>query len=294
MILISILIDGVLLGLIYALFAVGLTVALGVMRVFNVAYGAISAFAVMEAGIRVPGAPYLAVVLAAMLAGAGISVAVELVAVTPVQGRFEGADHRAATTLLTTLGAWLILSGVNTILPSRGAARSSALTGVITLGDLRIQTGYLASAAIVIAAVLVVHLVIVRTQLGRSLRAIAANVQMAQLVGINVRLYSALSAAIAGAFAGLAGILFATIFAGFDAGGQFLLRGFEIVVVAGLGSVLGTLPGAVALGVTENLLSYFGASSWSTTGGAIMLALVLLVRPRGLFGRRDPHQTWEV
>jgi branched-chain amino acid transport system permease protein len=132
-------------------------------------------------------------------------------------------------------------------------------------------------------------LIVQRTQVGRSLRAIATNVAMAELIGINVRTYSTASAVITGALGGLAGALLATIFVSFDTsfGDQFFVRGFEVVVVAGLGSILGTLVGGVGLGLTETLIAYYGGGAWTTAGGVVLIALILILRPNGLFGRQE-------
>jgi branched-chain amino acid transport system permease protein len=292
-VLISVVINGVLLGLIYALFAVGLTISLGVMRVFNVAYGALITFAVIEGAGQLVGAPYLVVVLIAVVAGAAMAAAIELVAVWPIQRRSVNTDLRAEMTLLTTLAAWLILVGINS--QQTGTAsykafpRNPLLSSGIILGDLHIQTGYVLGAAAVILVVVLTWLIVQRTQVGRSLRAIATNVAMAELIGINVRTYSTASAVITGALGGLAGALLATIFVSFDTsfGDQFFVRGFEVVVVAGLGSILGTLVGGVGLGLTETLIAYYGGGAWTTAGGVVLIALILILRPNGLFGRQE-------
>ena len=88
-------------------------------------------------------------------------------------------------------------------------------------------------------------------------------------------------------FAGIAGVLLASIFLGYSSsfGDTFLLRGFILVVVGGFGSTFGMLGAGVILGAFEALLGYYGGSAWSSAGGAALLALILVFRPNGLFGK---------
>jgi branched-chain amino acid transport system permease protein len=291
-ILVGVLLNGILLGGIYALFAVGLTLSFGAMRVFNVAYGALMTFAVVEAALRLTDAPYLVVVLGGILFGGAMGALIELVAVIPLRGRRLSRDQFGETTFLTTLGVLLILDSIN-FRETKGTYQTSPTTHLlqegITLGPIHILSGYIVGAAVAVVLISFIAFVVARTQAGRSLRAIAADSGMAALVGIDVRSYSIGSAVVSGMTAGLAGVLLASVFFAFDAsfGDTLLLRGFAIVVVAGIGSIAGTLAGGVILGLTENLLGYYGGISWVTAGGPLIIALILVLRPNGLFGRRE-------
>jgi branched-chain amino acid transport system permease protein len=291
-ILIGVLLNGILLGGIYALFAVGLTLSFGAMRVFNVAYGALMTFAVVEAAVRLTHAPYLVVVLGGILFGGAMGALIELVAVMPLRGRRLSRDQFGETTFLTTLGVLLIVDSIN-FRETKGTYHASPTThllqGGVTVGPIHILTGYIIGAAVAAVLIGAIAFVLARTQAGRSLRAIAADSGMAALVGVDVRSYSIASAVVSGMTAGLAGVLLASVFFAFDAtfGDTLLLRGFAIVVVAGIGSIAGTLAGGVILGLTENLLGYYGGISWVTAGGPLIIALILVVRPNGLFGRKE-------
>jgi branched-chain amino acid transport system permease protein len=262
------------------------------MRVFNVAYGALVTFVVIQIVVYFPADPFYVVVIVGIAAGAAMGAAIELVAVTPLQRRTVSAEQRPEATLLTTLAVYLILSGTNAIQTNGGQFEDfplNPLSRSFELFGLHLQYAYVVGAGLAIVLVALTWIVVERTQAGRSLRAIAENVQVAQIVGINVRKYSIGSAAVAGALAGLAGIVLATILVAVDIsfGDQFLLRGFEIVVVAGIGSILGTLIGGILLGLSETLIAYFGGGSWTTLGGALVIAIIIIIRPHGLFGRRE-------
>ena len=291
-ILVGVLVNGILLGGIYALFAVGLTISLGAMRVFNVAYGSLMTFAIAEAANHFTHAPYLLVLLGGVLFGGLMGGLIEVVAVIPLRGRRLSRDQFGETTFLTTLGVLLILDSIN-FRATNGTYHSSPTTHLlqrgITLGRIHVLSGYVVGAAVAAVLVTAVAIVVAKTQAGRSLRAIASDSGMAALVGIDVRSYALGSAVVSGMTAGLAGVLLASVFYAFDSsfGDTFLLRGFAIVVLAGVGSIGGTLAGGVILGITETLLGYYGGISWVSAGGPLIIAVILIVRPAGLFGRRE-------
>ena len=257
-ILVGVLVNGVLLGGIYALFAVGLTLSFGAMRVFNVAYGSLMTFAIAEAANHFTHAPYLLVLLGGVLFGGLMGGLIEIVAVMPLRGRRLSRDQFGETTFLTTLGVLLILDSIN-FRATKGTYHSSPTTHLlqqgITVGRIHILSGYVVGA----------------------------------VVGVDVRSYAVGSAVVSGMTAGLAGVLLASVFFAFDSsfGDTFLLRGFAIVVLAGIGSIGGTLAGGVILGLTENLLGYYGGISWVSAGGPLIIAIILVIRPNGLFGRRE-------
>jgi branched-chain amino acid transport system permease protein len=264
------------------------------MRVFNVAYGSMVTFVVIEVGahaahLALPVALLLGTAIGGLLAGA-----IQLVAVLPLEYRGLDLTARGEATFLTTLAAWLILFGLNVdkIGSSAGGAGHfptySLLSGDLSIGSVHVQKGYIVAAVAAIVLVAAVWFVIMRTQVGRSLRAIASDFRMAEMLGINVKAYSLGGAVIVGMVAGLAAVLLAGIYLGYDSGfgDTFLLRGFAIVVVAGIGSVGGTLVGGLILGLSESLISYYIGGDWVTTGSVLVIAAILIARPSGLFGRK--------
>jgi branched-chain amino acid transport system permease protein len=290
---ISVVINGVLLGTVYSLFAVGVTISFGLMRVFNVAYGSIVTFAVIEAGAHAAGTSFPVTLLLGTVIGGLVGGAIQLVAVLPLEYRGLDATARGEATFLTTLAAWLILFGlnVNKLGSNAGGGGSfpsySLLSGDIAIGGVHIKSGYIVAAIAAVVLIAAVWFVVMRTQVGRSLRSIASDFRMAELLGINVKLYSVGGSVIVGMVAGFAGVLLAGIFLGYDSGfgDSFLLRGFAIVVVAGIGSIGGTLVGGIILGLSESLISYYIGGDWVTTGSALVIAAILIAKPNGLFGR---------
>jgi branched-chain amino acid transport system permease protein len=298
-VLVSVLVSGLLLGCVYSLFAVGLTISFGMMRVFNVAYGSIVTFAVIEAGAHAAHVSLPVTLLLGTVVGGLITGAIQLLAVLPLEYRGLDLTARGEATFLTTLAAWLILFGLN--VNKLGAAAGGAgnfpsyslLSGDVKVGGVHVQSGYLVAAGAAIVLITVVWFVIMRTQVGRSLRAIASDFRMAELLGINVKAYSLGGAVVVGMVAGFAGVLLAGIYLSYDSGfgDTFLLRGFAIVVVAGIGSIGGTLVGGVILGLSESLISYYIGGDWVITGSALVIAAILIVRPNGLFKRQTVDRT---
>lgn len=289
--LITVIVSGVLLGLIYALFAAGLTIALGIMKVFNVAYGALITLVIIEVAQLFPDGPLILLILSGIGIGALLGAAVEVVGIRPLRRRGLTPEKFSEATFLTCLAVMLAVGGLNVIETDGGDFKkfptSEVMSGNITIAGVNLQSGYIVGAAVAIVIIIACAWTLARTQVGRSLRAIAADADMAELLGINVTRYSLGASAITGALAGLSGVLLASILTSFDVtfGDTFLLRGFAIVVLAGLGRITGALAAGVILGVSETLLGYYGGSGWSMAGAMLLIAVILVVRPNGLFGR---------
>jgi branched-chain amino acid transport system permease protein len=283
-----------LLGGVYALFAAGLTISLGVMRVFNVAYGAVLTLvtiAVIDINARVA-LPFVALVLLAVVLGGILGALVELIAVTPLSRTWRAADERSEATFISTLAVLLILQSVALNVTNAQLVRFPANvlpSATYVVAGIHIRGDFFLPAGIGVLLIVIAWVIMRWTQTGRCLRAIAADPHMASLLGINVPLYSFGSAVAAGSLAGLAGVLLAALFPAVDFlfGDQFLLRGFVIVILGGLGSIPGVLVGAVVLSIAEGLVAYFGGSGWRLLASGAVVVLILLFRPQGIFGRRE-------
>jgi branched-chain amino acid transport system permease protein len=282
---VNIIVQGALLGGLYALFATGLSLMFGVMRLVNVAHGdlivlsAYFALAVVQASGLHP------------LASLGVVVPVMFVLGYLLQrGLLNftlGGD--ILPPLLVTFGLSVIIQNVLLEVFSADSRRLQAgtlETASIRLGD-QLAIGWL--PAIVFAAAVTViallELLLYRTALGRSFRATSDDADIARLYGVDNRHVFALATAIALAVVSIAGVLLA-IRTNFDPsiGPARLLYAFEAVIIGGLGSLWGTLAGGIILGVAQSL----GAAldpGWEILVGHIAFFLVLVVRPRGLFAK---------
>jgi branched-chain amino acid transport system permease protein len=282
---INILIQGGLLGGFYALFAVGLSMSFGIMRLVNIAHGDLI---VLSA--------YVALVVTQTT---GLDPFLSLLLVVPVMFVLGYALQRGLLNqtltggllppLLVTFGISIIIQ--NGLLQGFGAYDHRLQEGTIETASLHLPGGLsvgvypLVVFAVATLAIAGLQLMLYRTRLGRAFRAVSDDASTAELMGIdNLRLY-ALALGIAMIFTALAGVLFGirTIFAPFS-GPIRLILAFEAVIIGGLGSMWGTLIGGVVLGLAQAI----GAAldpNWQILAGHLAFLAILIVRPSGLFPR---------
>jgi len=279
---INTIIQGALVGGLYALFATGLSLMFGVMRIINIAHGD---FIVMSA--------YLAVVVVGLL---GVDPLVSLAVVVPVMFGIGYALQRGLLNftlgddilrpLLVTFGLSVVIQNGLLELFSADSRRLQLPwleTASVRIGD-QLAIGLMPATVFVVAVVVIaaLELLLYWTDLGRAFRATADDSDTARLYGVNNRYIYAMATAIALSVMSIAGVLFGirTIFDP-TIGPARLLYAFEVVIIGGLGSLWGTLVGGVILGVAQALGAAFDPS-WDTLAGHLVFLFVLLVRPHGL------------
>ncbi len=277
--------QGVLLGGLYALFALGLSLIFGIMRLVNLAHGDLI---VLGAFVIFAIAHALGVgVLAAFLLSLPIMFALGYALQRVMLNRTLGRD--ILPPLLVTFGLSIITQ--NGLLEafsadsrrlSAGALETSsvALGGGLAVGVVPLIT--LACAVFVIATL---NLLFYRTQLGRAFRATSDDPEIAQLMGIDNRRTFAMAMAVAMVVTAVAA-LFLGMRANFDPtiGPARLLYAFEAVIIGGLGSLWGTLAGGVIIGLAQTVGAHIDPE-WQILSGHIAFLVVLMLRPRGLFPR---------
>ena len=272
-------------GGLYALFATGLSLMFGVMRIINIAHGD---FIILAA--------YFAIVVTETL---GVDPLVALVFVAPLMFGLGYALQRGLLNL--TLGGdilrpLLVTFGLSVVVQNlllEGFSADSRRLQVPWLETASVRIGEHLAIGVMPAVVFTVAVITIAaleallywTDLGRAFRATSDDSDMARLYGVNNRHVYAMATAIALAVVSIAGILFGirTIFDP-TIGPARLLYAFEVVIIGGLGSLWGTLAGGVILGVAQALGGAFDPS-WDTLAGHVVFLIVLLVRPRGLIPR---------
>ena len=280
------LIQGILLGGLFALFACGLSLMFGVMDVINLAHGDVAVAGVYLAVVLIPAAhiPALwvfALVVPVFMAGGYLLQ----------RGVFQPSlDSGAVTTLLVTFGLSIVLENVllevftaNSYSLNVGSLVSSSWQISSQISVPYLDLVILGVAIVVLAAV---EVFLMRTRTGRLVRAVADDREAAQLVGANYRHLFGVAAALAFgtvAFAGLALGAYSQVDP--TAGPTYLLYGFEAVVIGGLGSLWGTLLGGLVLGIATTLGSQVDPNFGSLLPHLVFL-FVLAVRPRGFFPKR--------
>jgi branched-chain amino acid transport system permease protein len=279
---------GILLGGIYALFALGLSLIFGIMRLVNLAHGdliLLAAYLVLTVttalGLPLPVATV--VVIAAMFV-------LGFILQRLVLERLLGDD--ILPPLLVTFGLSIIIQ--NGLLLVFGADSRRLQAGAFESSSIMLAPGLgvglapLTALIMAILAVAILQLLFYRTSLGRAFRATADNPQIAQLMGIDHRNIYAAAVGISLAVSVVAAVAFG-IRANFDPsiGPARLLYAFEAVIIGGLGSLWGTLAGGIVLGLAQTIGARIDPE-WQILAGHLAFLAVLMVRPRGLFPSRRP------
>jgi branched-chain amino acid transport system permease protein len=282
------LINGVLLGAVYALFALGFTLMFGVLKVINLTYGfyfTLGAFCALgltqQAGFPLWAALPLA-------AGASGLVAVGIDTLLLTRLRRAGAPELAS--LMVTLGAVLALNAAMTAVLGPDIRRlplDLIPSGAFIFGPVRVtaaQILILGATAVLVGALLAL---INFTRLGLAIRALASRPDVAGLMGIPAARTAAIVSLLSGILAGAGGVLIGLNFNAIQPymGEQMLLRGFVVIIVGGLGDIRGALIAGLALGLIEVLTAGYIESDIKDAVGFLILVLVLWTRPSGLFGR---------
>ena len=276
---------GVLLGSVYALASSGLALTYGVLRIVNLVHGTllIAGGYVTYTVWSVLGIdPILSVPISALVIGV-VGGLLYLAFVRPAAPGGEGGIMMATFALMIAgQGVFALVWGNTPLTVDTAYTRTSLTVGEIFIPQAQL---YAAVAAVTVIALLLVLLQ--RTNVGRAIRAAAANPGGARFVGIDVGRINALTYAIGCATAGAGGALISLVYPlSPDAWTQWLGRCLAIVVLGGLGSMAGTFLAALVLGVLETLTTTYISLGWTTAVPYFLILIVLIARPRGLLGRR--------
>lgn len=283
-VLLQVMVSGCLMGLVYALIAIGFTLIFGVLDVVNFAHGQMVMVG-MFAAFALYGAfgldPFVS-----LIAIAPLFFVLGLVIFQLLVGRIVASTHASHT--VVTLGLFIFLENLVNLIyggDTRGIT-TSYTDHSLQLGAISVPIAQLAAAGVALAAIAALALFLDRSSLGMAVRAAASNRIGAQLVGVNVRRAYAVTFAIGAMLTGIAGAVMAPIIA-FDpfVGGSLMLRSFAIAIIGGLGSLPGAVAAALFIGVAEAVSSLVLRASLGNAMTFALLIVVLLLRPAGLFGR---------
>lgn len=285
--------NGLSLGSLYALFAIGFALVFGILDRLNLAHPAVFAVAAYV-GIELVTSLGISVWLmlpVVFVVGALLGLVIERVAFRPLKGRPD-AHFAGLITSIALAGVFIALLqgryGPDTQRFPAAALPESTFT---VLGA---HVSLVQVAILVISLVLVVALglLVARTRLGRGMRAIAENPTAARVLGVNVDRVTATTFAISSALGAVAGALFALNVntAQLGMGAAIELKGLAVIIVGGMSSLPGALVGGLLLGVAEVFTVQYLGSSWRDLVAFALLFLILVVRPQGLFGKRKVRE----
>jgi branched-chain amino acid transport system permease protein len=280
--------NGVFLGAVYALFAIGYTLVFGVLDILNLAHAAIFMLAAFSAlSLAAAGLPLVVACLIGVIVAGILGVLLDRVAFAPLRRRNAGT----LVPLISSIGAAIVMQGIARGVwgPEEHHLSSGALgTAQFHLGSLTVGALDLIVLAVALAFMLALSYVMRATALGRSIRAVAADRVAAALLGIDLERTIAITFFIASALGGAAGILIGLQYnsVSLDMGARIELKGLAIIILGGMGSVTGAVIGAFILGAVETLTVAYVSSGYRDAIAFGVMFLILVLRPTGLLGKR--------
>ena len=283
------LVNGLTLGSLYAVLAIGLTLVFGVLNIINMAHGGIfmiGAFVglfmvtVFEANIFVA-------ILVAMLVGAILGYLLEFVALRPL--RKKNVSHLAP--LISTIGVSIFIESIALLVwgPQTRSFPPDFIGGLIDFGMFKISMVQIIGLGVSIVLMLILNVLIKKTKIGKAIRAVSLSTETASLLGINPTLVISVTVMLASALGSAAGVLVGLSFDAVEPmmGVVIGFKGLAVLILGGLGNITGAMVGGFILGVSEVFSVAYGASSYRDAVAFGLIILLLLWRPQGLFGSKD-------
>ena len=286
-------VTGILLGGLYAVFGIGMSLVFGIMKLTNIAHGDLmimSSYFIMLFIMETLGSVFdslLAAILLSLLITIVLMVIVSFLIQTFLVNRV--IDKGSEPPLLVMFGVSVIIRNMLILVfgaNNRTIPTPLATTNVVSSANFSISGQYLTNFLVGVLVILALHFIIRKTYFGMSIRATSSNRTGAELLGVNTKRIFAYTLCLAVITAAIAGLLVGQTFVFYPSSGTvFLIVAFGVVVIGGMGSLLGTLVGGLMLGLSQLLGAYFFGTGWQTITGYVFMIIVLTIRPRGLFAK---------
>lgn len=276
--------NGVVIGLTYALIAVGLSLIFGVMEIVNFAHGQVYMLGatMMLTGVTVLGLGYFPAVLLATLA---VAVTGLLLYATVLRHLRQGEFERG---IILTIGIGMVLqNGITYLFGAQPRVVDTEFSFIyLNMGGLRMDLMRLLTIGLSALAMGGLYLLLQHSRIGKAMRAFAQNREAAFMVGIRPAVIAGTAVSLGIGLAGLAGASLAPVFTVHPAMGiPILFKAFAIVIIGGLGHIPGAVLAAVLIGVTESLVGGFGSVALQDAVAFFAMIAILMARPEGLFGK---------
>jgi branched-chain amino acid transport system permease protein len=277
--------QGLVRGAMYALMGIGLSLIFGILGVVNFAHGEffmLGTYAMYFVSALL-GLPFLAGVAAAAIGLFVVGVVVERALIEPLRQR-AGRDWLLDSFVLT-IGLMVILQNLALLgFGSRRRGITTMVEGSVVFGNVTITYERLAILALAVMIVGLLAAYIKFTDTGKAIRATAQDPEAAQTLGIEINRIYTVAFGIGAALAGAAGALLISIFPAFPTVGyQPVLKSFAVVILGGLGNIPGAIAGGFLLGIVEAYAIFFMSAGWQSVITPLIIILVLVFRPQGLF-----------
>jgi branched-chain amino acid transport system permease protein len=286
------LLNALVVGSIYTLFALGLTLSWGVLNVLNLAHGAIFMFAGIVGYVITKDSPHSlwVVIPVGMLAAGAIAVVLELVAYAPIRRRSADTHAGELSTMIASIAAASVLVAFAEVISKNqivGVNPETFHVSATHVLGLRVTNLELLIMAFALVLATALALFVSRSRHGRALRALAEDPYACGLLGISPARMSIATMFVSGALAGCAGLLLALQQSGVDpqSGDPLLLKAFAVIILGGVGSVPGAIVSAFVLAIAETATQVYISPSYVDGVAFALIIVLLLFRPQGLFAR---------
>ena len=287
------LINGITLGSIYAIVALGFTLVFGVLGIINMAHGEIfmiGAFTGVIVTSKLGWPLWLAFLIAIGITSI-LGYLLERLALRPLRGK-QGVSHLVP--LISTIGVSILLENLSHHL--FGARNHPFRTPIAELsfqiGSITVYFVQIIIFVISVALMMALSYWLSKTKAGKALRATAENLETASILGVDTKRIIILTVVIASAMGGIAGILVGMTFNSVNPqmGLSIGLKGLAIIILGGMGNVKGAMAGGLILGLSETMLVAYGDSGYRDAIAFIMIIVILLLRPQGIFGSKTASE----
>lgn len=286
--------NGLQLGSIYALVALGYTMVYGIAKLINFAHGDIimvggyTVFLAIGLPLFKTGLPLWLAVVPAVIVCTLLGVLIERVAYKPLR------NSSRISLLITTIGVSLFLQNLFVKIFTSNAKPLPALfpQKALTFGDVRLSLATVITIISTIILTYLLNLFVNKTKYGKSMLAVSEDYGAAELVGINVNQVMTMTFAIGSALAGVASVLYVASYPQIQPfmGSMLGIKAFTAAVLGGIGSIPGAVVGGLILGIIEVLTRAYLSSAYADAIVFVILILVLLIQPNGLFGKLEKEK----
>jgi len=279
-------ITGLLIGGLYALIGVGLSLIFGIVKVTNIAHG----------DLMIVSTFFIMVIVTDLVKNIYIALAITIVVMAVIGFLIQKflinkvIDQGAESAMLVMFGLSIAIKNALTLIFGAGNnALPSPVKGInfIKTDTIAISGQYAVNFIVAIVLIVGLALVMAKTPIGRSIRASSSDTMAAELMGINTKTMYIWAMAITMAATAVAGMLVGQTYSFFPyTGTQFLIVAFGVVVIGGMGSIFGTLIGGAILGLSQMVAAYLFGTAYQTLAGYIVLLILLTIRPQGLLSKK--------
>jgi len=286
-------ISGLVFGAIYAIMTMGLTLVYGCLRTLNMAQGAFGMVGGYAAWVITTdmGAPPIVGLIVGALAAAGVGMLTHFISIRPLVGR-KDIDFEMTAYISTLVVAIVFSAAIILMFGARNKAIEPLIDGRLTIfGTVTVAWQQIAVAVVAFLCLGGLSLMLSKSRQGLSIMAVAQQFDAAKLMGVPAGRVYWVTMALAGLLGGIAGVLLAPLyFVSPSAGDLPILKGLTVAVVAGLGSIRGTIYAAFIIGLIETLVATYVGSLWSLPVLFAIIVVFMVVRPYGLFGKPEEER----